>query len=580
MKTKALRLLILAIVLATVSRIATPKPAKETEGPIGAAIDGYLSRLEGYGFSGSVLVARHQKVLIQKGYGLADRTRGLPVTADTALGIASLDKQFTAAAILCLEMQGKLKVTDPIKKYLSAVPVDKTDITIHQLLTHTSGLANTYRDELPNLEFPQYIEAVLRTPLEAPPGKEFIYSNTGYDLLAWIIERVSGMSYEKYLAAELFTPAGLVKTGLRLPRWRPEEVAQYQDSGRPDPAARLKWAKDPVHPFLSMRTTVADLYRWHLALSAHKVLSPEATTRLLTVEKEGYAYGWNIGKTTRGTTVAYHGGSDSAIGLVAAFHRYLDEDAVIIVLCNTAAGSLMGEYLVEPLEKILFGGPVTFPPAADPAATGPIWPWAGRYQLPDGAEIEVIEAGGQLIAGSSAPDGTLVLTFPEAAGPGLPWQEDAPIRSALEALDRGDAAPLQRLLWPDVGEGYARRRLEGWRSLRDKAGAFKGLKVLHRVSHELADMQETHIFVLAEFEKGRQVIRLVRDPEGRYLLNPFNMPETLTLPLARLSADEFAGWNFRLLMGPHLKFLPAASGMPVSLQIGSSQGAVIAKRKS
>ncbi len=580
MKTKALRILILAIVLVTVSRIATAKPDKETEGPIGAAIDGYLSRLESYGFSGSVLVARHQKVLIQKGYGLADRTRDLPVTADTAFGIASLDKQFTAAAILRLEMQGKLKVEDPIKKYLGAVPVDKADITIHQLLTHTSGLANTYRDEFPNLEFSQYIEAVLQTPLEAPPGNEFIYSNTGYDLLAWIIERVSGMSYEKYLAAELFTPAGLVKTGLRLPRWRPDDVAQYQDSGRPDPAARLKWAKDPVHPFLSMRTTVGDLYRWHLALSAHKVLSPDATVRLLTAEKEGYAYGWNIGKTTRGTTVAYHGGSDSAIGLVAAFHRYLDEDAAIIVLCNTAVGSLMGEYLVEPLEKILFGGPVTFPPAADPAAPGAIRPWAGRYQLPDGADIEVVEASGRLIAGSSAPDSTLVLTFPEAAGPGLPWQEDALIRSALEALDRGDADPLQRLLWPNVGEGYARRRLEGWKALRDKAGALKGLKVLHRVSHEFADMRETHIFVLAEFEKGRQVIRLVRDPEGRYLLNPFNTPETLTLPLAQLSADEFAGWNFRLLMGPHLKFLPAASGMPVSLQIRSSHGAVIAKRKN
>ncbi len=553
---------------------------QSTEGSIGAAVDGYLSRLEAYGFSGSVLVARHQKVLIQKGYGLADRTRGLPVTADTAFGIASLDKQFTAAAILRLEMQGKLKVADPIKKYLDSVPADKADITIHQLLTHTSGLANTYRDELADLEFPQYIEAILQTRLGALPGKEFIYSNTGYDLLAWIIERVSGMSYERYLAAELFTPAGLVKTGLRLPRWSSNEVAQYQDSGGPDPAARLKWDKDPVHPFLSMRTTVEDLFRWHLALSTHKVLSPDATTRLFAVDKEGYAYGWNIGKTARGTTVAYHGGSDSALGLVAAFHRYLDEDAAIIVLCNTAVGSLMGEYLVEPLEKILFGGPVTFPPAADPAVAGPIRPWAGRYELPDGAEIEVVEARGQLIASSSAPDGTLVLTFPEAVGPGLPWQEDAPIRGALEALDRGDAAPLQRLLWPDVGEGYARRRLEGWKSLRDKAGAFKGFKVLHRVSHELADMRETHIFVLADFEKGRQVIRLIRDPEGRYLLNPFNIPEMLTLPLARLSADEFAGWNFRLLMGPHLKFLPSAPGMPMSFQIGSSRGAVIAKRKN
>jgi CubicO group peptidase (beta-lactamase class C family) len=573
------RLIGLVMILSSLLCFSRGLRARSTESPIGEAADGYLSRLEAYGFSGAVLIARHRQVLLQKGYGLADRARGLPVTADTAFGIASLDKQFTAAAILRLEMQGKLRIADPIKKYLAAVPADKAGITIHQLLTHTSGLANTYRDDLPDLEFPQYIEAVLRTPLEAAPGKEFIYSNTGYDLLAGIIERVSGMSYERYLAAELFAPAGLLKTGLRLPEWGPGQVAKYQDSGRPDPAARLKWAKDPVHPFLSMRTTVTDLYRWHLALSSHKVLSPEATNRLLTVEKEGYACGWNIGKTVRGTTVAYHGGSDSAIGLVAAFHRYLDEDAAIIVLCNTAVGSLMGEYVVEPLEKILFGGPVTFPPAADPDGAGSIGAWAGIYQLPSGAEIEVAAAGGRLVATSSAPDATLVLAFPEAGGPGLAWGEDAPIRGALDALDRGDAAPLQGLLWPDVSEGYARRRLEAWRSLRDKAGAFKGLKVLHRVSHELADMRETHIFVLADFEKGRQVIRLIRDPEGRYLLNPFNMPETLALPLARLSADEFAGWNFRLLMGPRLKFFPAAQGTPASFQIGSSHGAVVAMRR-
>jgi CubicO group peptidase (beta-lactamase class C family) len=573
------RLICVALIVPSLVGFSRGLRGQSAEGPIGAAADGYLLRLEAYGFSGAVLIARHQQVLLQKGYGMADRSRGLPVRADTAFGIASLDKQFTAAAILRLEMQGKLRVADPIKKSLDSVPADKADITIHQLLTHTSGLANTYRDELPDLEFPQYIKAVLRTPLEAPPGKEFTYSNTGYDLLAWIIERVSGMSYERYLAAEVFTPAGLLETGLRLQNWGPDQVAQYQDSGRPDPVARLKWAKDPVHPFLSMRTTVADLYRWHLALSAHKVLSLEATARLLAVEKEGYAYGWNIGKTARGTTVAYHGGSDSAIGLVAAFHRYLDEDAVIIVLCNTAVGSLVGEYLVEPLEKILFGGPVTFPPAADPAAAGAILPWAGRYQLPNGAEIEVTEAGGRLVATSSAPDAVLVLTFPEAGGPGLPWGEDTPIRAALEDLDRGDVGPLQGLLWPDVGEGYARRRLEAWRSLRDKAGVFKGVRLLHRVSHEFADLPETHIFVLADFERGQQALRLIREPGGRYLLNQFNMPERLTLPLVRLSAGEFAGWNFRLLMGPHLKFLPAAAGMPMSFQIGSSHGAIVARRR-
>ncbi len=358
-------------ILFLITCFSSAAPGQTTEDSVGAEAHGYLSRVEAFGFSGAVLIARHQKILLERGYGLADRTQGLPVAADTSFGIASLDKQFTAAAILRLEIQGKISLSDRIGKYLADVPEDKAKITIHQLLTHTSGLANSYRDDFSQLEFPQYIEAILQKPLENDPGKEFNYSNSGYDLLTWLIERVSGMRYEQYLASQLFAPAGLLKTGLRLPKWDPKKVAQYQDSGVPDLASRIKWDKDPVHPYMSMRSTVGDLYRWHLALSAHKVLSTEATTRLLTPEKEGYAYGWNIGKTMRGTTVAYHGGSDSAIGLRDEFYRYLDEDAVIIVLCNTGVGHLAGEYLVEQLENILFGGPVTFPPPAvsiEPAA--------------------------------------------------------------------------------------------------------------------------------------------------------------------------------------------------------------------
>ncbi len=119
--------------------------------------------------------------------------------------------------------------------------------------------------------------------------------------------------------------------------------------------------------------------------------------------------------------------------------------------------------------------------------------------------------------------------------------------------------------------------MEGWKSLRERAGAFMGLTVLHRVPHELEGSQETHIFVLANFEKARQVIRLIRDKSGRYLLDSVNMPDKAVIPLAPLSSEEFAGWNFRLLMGPHLR-LRAEANLAAWLEIMNSGGKVSAKR--
>jgi hypothetical protein len=222
---------------------------------------------------------------------------------------------------------------------------------------------------------------------------------------------------------------------------------------------------------------------------------------------------------------------------------------------------------------------VTFPPPPVPVEPAAIGRWPGRYRLPSGGVIELTKTAGRLVAVSADPAAVLLLSFPEAAGAGLPWGEDAPARGALEALDRGDLAPLRSLLWEDVGEGYANRRLEGWKSLRGALGAFKGLTVLHRVPHELGGIRETQVFVLASFEKGRQALRLVRNAGGRYLIDTVNMPGKLVLPLAPLSPEEFAGWNFRLLSGPHLKFRPANANNPASFEIVFSSGSVVAMRR-
>jgi len=165
-------------------------------GSLGTALDQYLSRLEGYGFSGAVLVAKNDEIYLSKGYGLADRAISIPVTPDTLFEGASLTKQFTAAAVMKLEQQGKLRVEDPITKYFDNVPDDKKSITLHHLMTHSAGFPNEFskpgggyyqdRDE--------FVRAILATPLEYPPGTESVYSNPSYSLVAAVIEKGSGKS--------------------------------------------------------------------------------------------------------------------------------------------------------------------------------------------------------------------------------------------------------------------------------------------------------------------------------------------------------------------------------------------------
>jgi CubicO group peptidase (beta-lactamase class C family) len=174
-------------------------------GDAASAIDDYFTRLAAHGFSGAVIVARGDEVLLRKGYGLADRKRGIPNRSDTAFNISSLDKQFIAAGILRLEELGKLSTSDPLGRFFNFAPDDKKNITLHQVLTHTAGFSDEYWDQHPELTRTDFIKWVLtQRPLEAPPGKEGSYVSFDDWLLEEVIEQVSGMPFEQFLRRELF----------------------------------------------------------------------------------------------------------------------------------------------------------------------------------------------------------------------------------------------------------------------------------------------------------------------------------------------------------------------------------------
>ena len=159
-------------------------------GETGRALDEYLSRLERFGFNGGALAVRGKDVLLEKSYGLADRARAIPLTTESVYNLGSITKQFTAAAILTLEMQGKLAVTDLASKYLGPVPDDKSTITLHHLLTHSSGLESDFSPtDYDPVGREEYVRRALQSKLLFRPGDGYEYSNAGYSLLAAIVER-------------------------------------------------------------------------------------------------------------------------------------------------------------------------------------------------------------------------------------------------------------------------------------------------------------------------------------------------------------------------------------------------------
>lgn len=166
--------------------------AQNSDAEIKRQVNEYLDLVGNFGNAGQVLIAQGNNIIVNKNYGCISREGKTPVTNETIFELASASKMFTAAAILKLEMQGKLNVTDTIGKYFDNCPKDKAGITIHQLLTHTSGImGGDIIDDFQPITKDELRKKILSSPLRARPGQKFIYSNAGFNLLAAIIEKQS-----------------------------------------------------------------------------------------------------------------------------------------------------------------------------------------------------------------------------------------------------------------------------------------------------------------------------------------------------------------------------------------------------
>lgn len=315
-------------------------------------LETYLDTLEEAGFSGTVLVAQNGEIIFEEGYGLADRTNEIPNTSETVLDSGSLSKQFTATAILHLEERGLLRVEDTLAKFFDHVPPDKANITLHQLLTHSSGLPDyVYEGDFEEISRQQAVMAAFDASLEFQPGTDYLYSDTGYGLLAAIVETTSGQPFQTYLKQDLFEPAGMVHTGFyNDPQWTELPVAHGYNNRKDFGSAATQpgpyWG---LLGFGGVLTTVGDLYSWNTALESNQILSEQSVTKLFTPyvkeDEDGesyYGYGWVIEELPGCGKMIWHDGATDSQN--AIFIKCGDRDkTLVVVLSNRIDTGLFNE---------------------------------------------------------------------------------------------------------------------------------------------------------------------------------------------------------------------------------------------
>jgi len=286
-------------------------------------------------------IRRDGKTIKTACYGFANLELAVPVTTNGVFEIGSVTKQFTAACILLLQQEGKISIADPIQRYLRETPAAWNGITIRQLLSHTSGIKSyTGLDGFEwrrHLTQAQFIQAIGAQPLDFAAGESWKYSNSGYNLLGYIVENVSGMSYWDFLRAKILNPLGMTASTDRNPSTIiTNRAAGYEQTNH----LHINRDYDLTDVFSAgaMVSTVEDLARWDAALDTMNLLTDASKLTMWKPQllNDGrptkYGFGWFI-ETVEGHRVVGHGGATS--GFSSSIQRFPDDHVTVILLTNT-----------------------------------------------------------------------------------------------------------------------------------------------------------------------------------------------------------------------------------------------------
>ncbi len=399
------------------------------------------SHVDSKQFMGSVLVAQSGKVLLNKGYGSANLEWDIPDSPQTKFRLGSLTKQFTAAAILLLEERGKLRTDDLVAKYLPDAPASWAKITLANLLTHTSGIPNftsfpDYSTTEATPTTPEQLVARFRDkPLNFQPGEKWEYSNSGYVLLGYLLEKISGQRYQDFVRDNLFAPLGMTESGYdsRAAIILHRAAGYSPGANGPVNAGYI----DMSIPFSAgaLYSTTEDLWRWEQGLFGGKVLTTASLKKMTTPFKNDYAYGLAV-RTTHGYTVLEHGGGIEGFNTQLAYDP--DGKLAVIVLGNlngAAPGEIAGQ-----LMSLLHGEKVVLPSERKEitVSTDVLRQYVGTYQLAPTFSIVITLEGNRLM--SQATNQPALPLFPESETSFFLKAVDAQIEFAKN--DKGEVSSL------------------------------------------------------------------------------------------------------------------------------------------
>jgi CubicO group peptidase (beta-lactamase class C family) len=503
------------------------KAPKEVAAELGGKLDELLSRYARYGLSGTVLVAKGGRIVVNKGYGQANKERGIPNRVNTVFDVASITKTFTAAAILQLEMAGKLRTDDRISKYLGEFPKDKTDITIHHLLTHTAGFKLDASDAGVTAadDREAFLQKIKVVPLSSTPGEKYSYSNMGYGLLALIVEKASGQTWQAYLEQHLIRRAGLARTNFYGDKRKNDSLVARGYIGPSEEELKLEapLKQNANNPYLwgkyvigatGITTTTGDLYKWWLALRSDRILSAAAREKKFTPQAVDQGYGWNIRGKQKEITRIHRGGLRGSFQSMLAY--YPKEDTVLIFALNTNVGEgspFWASTGWSNMEKVITGKEYTVPPAIISVNAAALQRYAGEYQLSSGGKFVVSLNKHSLSIGAEGQDAVNLLAYAHDDAPKTQSELNQASLDIINALQQGNLSQVGKagaLTEKELGELERK-----WKSWMATIGELKSLQTLGSTPGSRGFLRT---FTRVTGTKATVVIRLLWDWEKRRLV--------------------------------------------------------------
>jgi len=438
-----------------------------------------FARYAMYGLSGNLVMARNGTVVLEQGYGLANREQGTLARTDTKYDVGSITKTFTAAAVLRLVADGRVALDAPISRYLGPVPSDKAMVTVHHVLTHNAGfpLDPSHAGIEPSDGRDAFVRKALEAKLLHAPGAAYRYSNLGYGLLAVLVERVTGEAFREHVSRVLMVPAGLRHTGwwrdsVAIPRDATHAVG-YQFSDRDEslsaePALRRGapdspvWQKWPLGA-AGIVMTVGDLHRWWEALAGGRILPPALTRRMLTADSATHGdqgYGWTIRALPGVERRISRGGART--GFTSFLAHYPDRAATVAYALNQSQDAEWQTVATRSVERAIAGAPDTLPPATVRLAAAELRHFVGIWTAGSATVHVTADSVGTLLVGAEGQAAVDALLRPGEVGGGPGDGANERSRALIVAL--ASAATVDSA----VTSAATSAALRAW--LRDRVG--------------------------------------------------------------------------------------------------------------